>query len=157
MRCCSQTYVEGVVPDFFHIVPVGDDAVFNWILQGKDTSLALCLISDVGIFLAHPDHYALVTGSANDGRKYGARSIVAGKSCLAHSGSIVDDELWTEKRQNRGRSELRDKQNTTWTTFSLVGKLSHPITANTKGGGRGGMSNPALVLPTAALLALFKQ
>ena len=32
-------------------------------------TLALSFVSDVGIFLAHPDHHALVTGSTDDGRE----------------------------------------------------------------------------------------
>merc|ERR1711910_246654 len=39
--CNTELVVEGVMPDFFHIIPVGDDSVFNWVLQGKDSSLGL--------------------------------------------------------------------------------------------------------------------
>ena len=35
----TEFIVEGVVPDFLHVVPVGDNTVFDGILQGKDTSL----------------------------------------------------------------------------------------------------------------------
>merc|ERR1719334_2058379 len=35
----SQLVGVGVVPDLLHVVPVGDDAVFDGILQGEDTSL----------------------------------------------------------------------------------------------------------------------
>ena len=51
--------VEGVMPDLFHIVPVGDNAVLNGVLQGEDTTLGLSLISDVGVLLAHTDHHTL--------------------------------------------------------------------------------------------------
>merc|ERR1712190_231887 len=37
----SELVVESVMPDLLHIVPVGDDSVFDGILQGQDTSLAL--------------------------------------------------------------------------------------------------------------------
>ena len=33
----TQLVVEGVVPDLLHVVPVGDDAVFDGVLQGEDT------------------------------------------------------------------------------------------------------------------------
>merc|ERR1711899_599642 len=56
-----------MMPDFFHIIPVCDDSVFNWVFQGKDTSFALCFISNIGIFLSHSNHNTLVTGSTNDG------------------------------------------------------------------------------------------
>merc|ERR1711973_335733 len=35
----TEFIVEGVVPDFLHIIPVGDDTVLNRVLQGEDTSL----------------------------------------------------------------------------------------------------------------------
>merc|ERR1719220_3117591 len=41
----TQLIVEGVMPDLLHIVPVGDDAMLNWVLQGEDTSLGLSLIA----------------------------------------------------------------------------------------------------------------
>ena len=43
----SQFVVESVVPDLFHIIPVGNDTVFNWVLEGKDTTLGLGFITDV--------------------------------------------------------------------------------------------------------------
>ena len=33
----TQLVVEGVVPDLLHVVPVGDDAVFDGVLQGENT------------------------------------------------------------------------------------------------------------------------
>ena len=33
----TEFIVEGVMPDLFHIVPVGDDTVFNGVLQSEDT------------------------------------------------------------------------------------------------------------------------
>ena len=55
----SQLVVEGVVPDFLHVVPVGDDAMLNGVLQGQDTPLALGLISHVRVFLSHAHHHTL--------------------------------------------------------------------------------------------------
>merc|ERR1711933_67710 len=37
----SQFVVVSVVPDLFHIIPVGNDTVFNGVFQGEDTSLRL--------------------------------------------------------------------------------------------------------------------
>merc|ERR1712186_16809 len=34
--CNTELIVEGVMPDFLHIIPVGDDTVFNGVFQGKD-------------------------------------------------------------------------------------------------------------------------
>ena len=33
----TEFIVEGMMPDLFHIVPVGNDTVFNGVLQGEDT------------------------------------------------------------------------------------------------------------------------
>merc|ERR1712126_533183 len=51
--CNTEFVVEGVAPDLFHIIPVGDDSVFNWVFQGKDTSLGLGFITYIGVFLSH--------------------------------------------------------------------------------------------------------
>merc|ERR1719271_624737 len=39
--CNTELIVEGMVPNLFHIVPIGDNAVFNGVLQCQDTTLAL--------------------------------------------------------------------------------------------------------------------
>merc|ERR1711992_201723 len=50
LRGNTEFIVEGVVPDFLHIIPVGDDTVFNRVLQGKDTSLGLSLVTNIASF-----------------------------------------------------------------------------------------------------------
>ena len=55
----TQLIVEGVMPDLLHVVPVGHDSVLNGVLQGEDTSLALGLITDVGVLLTHAHHHTL--------------------------------------------------------------------------------------------------
>jgi len=89
----SELVVVGVVPDFLHIVPIGDDTVLDWVLEGQDTSLGLGLVTDVRVLLAHTDHDSLVAGSANDGWEDSSRSIVTGKAAFAESGSVVDDQV----------------------------------------------------------------
>ena len=81
-----------VMPDFLHVVPVGDDTVFDGVLEGEDTTLALGLITDVGVLLTHTDHHTLVTGAADDGGEDGAGSVVTGEASLAEAGAIVDHE-----------------------------------------------------------------
>merc|ERR1711863_176205 len=88
----TELVVEGVVPDLLHVVPVGDDAVLNGVLQGEDTPLGLGLVTDVGILLSHTDHDSLVAGTANDGGEHGPGSIVSGEPSLAHAGAIVTDK-----------------------------------------------------------------
>merc|ERR1719410_701760 len=65
--CNTEFIVESVMPDLLHIVPVGDDTMFNGVFEGQDTSLGLSLISNIGIFLAHTNHDTLVAGSTNNG------------------------------------------------------------------------------------------
>jgi hypothetical protein len=45
--CDTKLVVEGVVPDLLHVVPVGDNTVLDGVSQGEDTTLALCLITNV--------------------------------------------------------------------------------------------------------------
>ncbi|KFP29910.1 hypothetical protein N325_09827, partial [Colius striatus] len=55
----SQLIVESVVPDLLHVIPVGDNTVFNGVLQGQDTSFALSFITNIAVFLAHTNHHTL--------------------------------------------------------------------------------------------------
>ena len=55
----TEFVVEGVMPDFLHIVPVCDDTVFNGVLESEDTSLALGLVSYIAVLLTHTNHHTL--------------------------------------------------------------------------------------------------
>merc|ERR1719376_96258 len=89
LRSDAELIVEGVVPDLLHVIPVGDDAVLNGVLESEDTSLALSLITDVGILLPHTDHDTLVTRAADDGGEHSSGGVVSGEPGLHHSGAIV--------------------------------------------------------------------
>jgi len=89
----SELVVVGVVPDLFHIIPVGDDTVFDWVFQGEDTSFGLGFVSNIGVFLAHTDHNTLVSWSTNDGWEDGSWSIVTSETALAESGTVVDNQV----------------------------------------------------------------
>merc|ERR1719233_2122580 len=88
----TELIVEGVVPDLLHVIPVGDDSVLNGVLEGKDTSLGLGLISNIGILLSHTDHHTLVAGTSNNGGVDGSGSVISSKSSLAHAGAIVNNK-----------------------------------------------------------------
>merc|ERR1719154_324584 len=92
LRCDTELIVEGVVPNLLHVIPVGDDSVLNRVLEGKDTSLGLSLISNIGIFLSHTNHHTLVAGTSNNGGEDSTRSIISSKTSLAHAGPIVNDK-----------------------------------------------------------------
>merc|ERR1712025_251146 len=88
----TEFIVEGVMPDLLHVIPVGDDTVFNGVFQGEDTSLGLSFISNIGILLSHTDHDTLVTGASNNGREDSPGGIVSGETGFAHAGAIVNDK-----------------------------------------------------------------
>merc|ERR1712229_41537 len=88
----TEFIVEGVMPDLLHIIPVGDDTVFNGVFQGKDTSLGLSLITDIGILLSHTDHDALMSGASNDGWEDSPWGVITGETSLAHAGAIVNNQ-----------------------------------------------------------------
>ena len=88
----SELVVESVMPDLLHIIPVGDDSVLDGVFQGEDTSLALGLVSNIGVLLSHTDHDTLMSGSSNDRGEDSSGSVISGKAGLYHSGSIVDNE-----------------------------------------------------------------
>jgi len=90
--CNTELIVEGVMPDFLHIIPVGDDTVFNGVFQGKDTSLGLGFISDIGILLSHTYHDTLVTWASNDGWEDSSWGVITSKTSFAHTRAIVYDK-----------------------------------------------------------------
>ncbi len=75
-----------------HIIPVCDNSVLDGVLQGKDTSLALSLVSHIGVLLTHADHHALVARTADDGREDSPGSIVSSKPGFAHTRSIINNQ-----------------------------------------------------------------
>merc|ERR1712113_685053 len=92
LRGNTELIVEGVVPDLLHIIPVGDDSMLNRVLQGEDTSLGLGLISNIGILLSHTHHHSLMSRATNNGWEDSSRSVISGKSSLAHAGAIVNHQ-----------------------------------------------------------------
>merc|ERR1719452_152077 len=78
----TELIVEGVMPDLLHVIPVSDDSVLNRVLEGKDTSLGLCLISNIGILLSHTNHHSLVAGTSNNGGEDSTGSIISSETSL---------------------------------------------------------------------------
>merc|ERR1712036_168390 len=89
----TEFIVEGVMPDLLHIIPVGDDTVFNGVLQGEDTSLGLSLITDIGILLTHTYHDTLVAGTSNNGWEDSPGGVITSESSLAHVGFWTLSEI----------------------------------------------------------------
>lgn len=55
-RSDSQFIVVCVMPDFLHFIPVGDDAVLDWVLETENASLGLGFVANVRVFRAHANH-----------------------------------------------------------------------------------------------------
>merc|ERR1719346_970028 len=83
--------VEGVMPDFLHIIPAGDNTVFDGVFQGKNTSLGLCFVTNVSIFLSHTNHDSLMSWSSNDRWEHRSWCVISGKTGFDHTRSIVDN------------------------------------------------------------------
>jgi len=45
--------VEGVVPDAYHVVPVGHNTMLHGIIKGKRTLLRLRFITNIDVFLVN--------------------------------------------------------------------------------------------------------
>merc|ERR1719186_637869 len=92
LRGNTEFIVEGVVPDLLHVIPVGDDTMFNGIFEGHDTSLALGFITYIGILLTHADHDTLVTGTTDNGGEDSPGSVITGKAGFDHARAIITDK-----------------------------------------------------------------
>jgi len=88
----TKLIVEGVMPDLLHVIPVGNNTVLNWVLQGEDTSLGLGFISNIGVLLSHTDHDTLMSWSSNNGWEDSSWSIISSESSFAHTGSVINNE-----------------------------------------------------------------
>merc|ERR1719451_127980 len=86
LRGNTEFIVESVMPDLLHIVPVGDDTMFNWVFEGKDTSLGLGFISNIGVFLTHTNHHTLMAGTTNNGGEDSPGGIITSETSFAHAG-----------------------------------------------------------------------
>ena len=92
LRGDTEFVVKGVVPDLLHIIPVGDNPVFDGVLQGEDTSLGLGLISNEGVLGVHTDHHTGVARAANNGGEDSTRGVITSESSFAHTRSIVHNK-----------------------------------------------------------------
>jgi hypothetical protein len=57
--------VEGVMSNLLHVIPVVDNAMLNWVLECKDTSLCLSFITHIAILLTYTNHDTGVSWSTS--------------------------------------------------------------------------------------------
>jgi hypothetical protein len=86
-----------VVPDLFHIIPVGDNTMLNGVLQGEDTTFGLGLITDICISLFHTNHDTRLAGTSNQGRKHRSWGIISSKTGCKEINVRVEKEKKQEK------------------------------------------------------------
>merc|ERR1719376_1108425 len=80
LRGNTELIVKCVVPDLLHVIPVSDNSMLYRVLEGKDPSLGLGLISYIGILLSHTNHHTLVARTTNNGGEDSTRSIISSKA-----------------------------------------------------------------------------
>jgi len=63
----TKLFVITVMPDFFHIVPVVNDTMFNWVVEFENTSFFLSFFSDIAILLFGSGYDTFLFGVSDDG------------------------------------------------------------------------------------------
>mmetsp|Transcript_61452 Transcript_61452/g.146552 ORF Transcript_61452/g.146552 Transcript_61452/m.146552 type:complete len:221 (+) Transcript_61452:3296-3958(+) len=91
LRRNSELVVHCVMQDLLCIIPVLHHTMCEWSLQAENTALALRLIANVGILLAHSNHDRAVSAASNNGWEYCSGCIITCKACFGVSGAHVDD------------------------------------------------------------------
>lgn len=82
-----QVVVEDMVQNL-HVLPVGDNAMLDGILQNEEISLALGLFSQAIILLAHAHQHTWANQANHDG-EVGPGNTITGVAGFAHSRTIV--------------------------------------------------------------------
>ena len=81
-----------LTPDPLHVVPVVDNAAFDWVVQGEDASPDLRLVPNVTVLKAHAQHHARVARSAHDGGENRSRDVVPSKASLPRPRATVNHQ-----------------------------------------------------------------
>ena len=91
----AEFIVEGVVPDEFHIVPVGNNTVFDGVGDGEDTTAGLSVITDEVVLLGGAKHSLSggSLGATNNGGEDDTRSVITRETGLNHTGTVVTDNI----------------------------------------------------------------
>ena len=89
--CNSQFVEECMMPDSFHIIPVVDNTILDWVFQVEDTSLGLGFITNISFFAVHTNHYAWILGSSNNCWEATSWSIITSNTSFALTWSVIDN------------------------------------------------------------------
>lgn len=83
--------IKNMAPKCFHIIPVGDDTVFNWVIKFEDSAIFVSRCSDELFLLVLCDHHLLVHGSSNIRVELQSGFRVACNTSLHDTGSVIDN------------------------------------------------------------------
>merc|ERR1719295_982708 len=85
LGCYPELIIKGVVPNFLHIIPVGDNAVLNGVLEEQDTPFGLSLVSYEAVLVSHANHDTLVLWPPDNRREDTSGGVITSHASLAHS------------------------------------------------------------------------
>mmetsp|Transcript_88217 Transcript_88217/g.254421 ORF Transcript_88217/g.254421 Transcript_88217/m.254421 type:complete len:402 (+) Transcript_88217:395-1600(+) len=105
LRADPQLIEEGVVPDLFHVIPVGHDAVLDGVRERQDAAFPLRLLADVALLVVHADEDAAHLRPADDRREHGAWRVLAREARLDDAAAIVADERHNLFGDRHGQDE----------------------------------------------------
>jgi len=66
-----------VMPNLFHVIPIGHDTMLNRVLQSEDTTLGLSFITNVRVLLSHANHDTLMTRATHNRGEDRTRGIIS--------------------------------------------------------------------------------
>ena len=114
-----------------HVIPIGDNAMLDGVLQCQHTSLALGFISNIAVLLVHANHNSGHLWSADDGWENCSRSIVTSKTGFAHSASVVHHQSSHLFVTHGYKLRLRQSINwINWRRTAIWAKSLQPQTEN---------------------------
>lgn len=79
----TQFLVESVMPQLLHVVPGGDNAVFDRVFDRK-TAPGFGLLAHVATLLSYSNHHSIISWATNNAREY-LVSVGTATSSLPHS------------------------------------------------------------------------
>jgi len=88
----SEFVEEAVVPDLLHVFPGLNDTSDDRILQVEDTLLLHGLVSNILTLDVDTVHSSSLSGSSNDGWENGGWGFISSKTCLDHTGSVINND-----------------------------------------------------------------
>jgi len=87
----SEFIIEAVLPDFLHVVPIGDDTGLDGIAEVEDTSHLLSLITNVVGLTFDTDHRLVASWDADNGWEFDCWDIFTRDTGLEDTRSVIDN------------------------------------------------------------------